>query len=79
MSDVAWTSTEFNLDLLSGLTPEEVCERPEGETCDKCGARSDQCCQLDEPRGPSITERACGEMWGAWAEGMAKQLGIDNE
>lgn len=36
----------MNTDLLSGLTPEEVCERPEAGTCDKCGARWDQGCQL---------------------------------
>jgi len=69
----------LNTDLLSGLMPEELCERPEGDTCDKCGARWDQGCQLDEPRGPSITERAYGEMWGTWADGMAKQLGLDDE
>jgi hypothetical protein len=73
------TSTELNLDLLSGLSPEEVCERSESDVCEKCGARQDQGCQLEEPRGPSTTERAYGEMWGQWADGMAKQLGIDNE
>lgn len=70
---------ELNTDLLSGLTPEELCERPEDGTCEKCGAGYAQGCQLDKAREPSITERAYGEMWGRWAEGMAKQLGIDNE
>lgn len=68
-------SDELNTDLLSGLTPEELCERPEAAICDKCGARSDQGCRLDEPRGSSITERSYGEMWGAWADNIWEQIG----
>ncbi len=75
MSDVVSLAEELNTDLLSGLTPEELCERPEADICDKCDARWDEGCKLDEPRRPSITERAYGERWGAWADNIWEQIG----
>jgi hypothetical protein len=36
----------LNLDLSTSLPLEEVCERPQAGTCEKCGAWIEEPCQL---------------------------------
>lgn len=38
----------MNLDPMSSLPLEEVCERPEAGTCEKCGAWIEEPCQIGQ-------------------------------